>query len=110
MVRFAQLTLQEPPKQVVHQYEEALTVIFRNSELNNWTQKNQPFTWVREAFAIVLDQYSSEKRKQKTYEVVVTLTPIDSPKVTACVYIPGVQPNLMSDEYLIVKCFEILIF
>jgi hypothetical protein len=56
---------------------------------------------VREAFAIVLDQYSSEKRKQKTYEVVVALNP--TPKVTACVYIPGVQPNLMSDEYLIVK-------
>ncbi len=48
----------------------------------------------RESEAVVF-----ERATQKTYEVVVGLTPKGSERVISCTHIPGVQPNLTANEY-----------
>lgn len=69
--RFPCVTLHEPPKSVVLNY-----------------QTGDPV--VREAFLILLDNADG-----KTYEAIVSLT---EQKVTSWTHIPGVQPNIMADE------------
>jgi primary-amine oxidase len=69
--RFPCVTLHEPPKSVVLNYQTGNPV-------------------VREAFLILLDNADG-----KTYEAIVSLT---EQKVTSWTHVPGVQPNIMADE------------
>jgi primary-amine oxidase len=48
----------------------------------------------REALAVVLDNV-----EEKTYEVVVALSPEGEERVLSCVHIPEVQPPILSSEY-----------
>src|SRR5258707_1330416 len=72
-VRFVNITLHEPPKEVVLSFEAT-----KQAE--------------REAFAILLDN-----EQGRTYEAVVSLT---HQTVTSWEYVPGVQPAIMLDEFL----------
>ncbi|AGK55538.1 primary-amine oxidase [Bacillus sp. 1NLA3E] len=71
-VRFAQVVLQEPTKEVVLNFKEG-----------------QPIS--REAFIILLDNET-----EKTYEAVVSIT---DEKVVSYEYIPDVQPGFLLDEF-----------
>ncbi|MBB5323248.1 primary-amine oxidase [Anoxybacillus tepidamans] len=71
-VRFVQVVLHEPEKEIVLNYK-----------------KGDPIN--REAFIIVLDNET-----EKTYEAVVSIT---NEEVVSWEYIPGVQPNFMLDEF-----------
>ena len=71
-VRFASVTLHEPPKEVVLNF-----------------QQGDPVT--RAAFIILLDNTDGA-----TYEVIVSIT---EGKVTSWRHIPGAQPSIMLDEF-----------
>jgi len=76
-LRFYRIDLLEPEKSVILQYE--------NGQKTNFS---------RSAFAVVVDRV-----QEKTYEVVVSLSPRGSERVVSVVYVPGVQPGFLSDEY-----------
>ena len=72
-VRFATVTLKEPPKATVLSFQPGDTI-------------------EREAFIILLDNATA-----KTYEAVVSLS---TGEVKSWVHIPGVQPPIMLDEFV----------
>lgn len=78
-LRFCQLTLFEPHKEIVGLWEMA---------------SKKPYI-PREAFGIVLDVLT-----ERTYEIVVRLNPPQGEtRIIALVHIPGVQPNILTTEY-----------
>src|SRR3981081_3586281 len=72
-VRFVNITLHEPPKDVVLAFETTGSA-------------------AREASAILFDN-----EQGRTYEAVISLT---HKTVTSWAYVPGVQPAIMLDEFL----------
>jgi len=82
-VRFCQLNLYEPHKRLVREWDNSLT---------------KPLI-PRQAFSIILERISL-----KVYELIVQLEP--TPSIVSVKHIPGVQPNIMSDEYQ--KCEQVV--
>jgi len=79
-LRFCQLTLYEPHKEIVALWE---------------ISSKKPYV-PRQAFAIILDI-----KTERTFEILVDIFPPQSeePRILSLVHIPGVQPNILTTEY-----------